>query len=206
MLKTLIVEIKAVTKTLTHGTSKKTATINGRRFYTVSQKKQETKLLAITSLTSDFQNFFTSQLGRKFATNSCLNIPPRFKHVATLHTRLTALFPGIPRWVGTRKVKPIWILLKQETVSGSGISWAICKSAPRSRHRSVFHRPHALPATQPTASKHWRHMSLHYLVKYECRKWHHSEIRIAINDESRGSIAKNFRCDELLSAGERMNF
>ena len=27
----------------------------------------------------------------------------------------------------------IWILLKQEKVSGSGISWAICKSAPRSR-------------------------------------------------------------------------
>ena len=25
--------------------------------------------------------------------------------------------------LGTRKVKPIWILLKQETVSGSGISW-----------------------------------------------------------------------------------
>ena len=33
----------------------------------------------------------------------------------------------------TRKVKPIRILLKQETVSGSGISWAICKSAPHSR-------------------------------------------------------------------------
>ena len=30
-------------------------------------------------------------------------------------------------------VKPIWILLKQETVSGSGISWATCKSAPHSR-------------------------------------------------------------------------
>ena len=29
--------------------------------------------------------------------------------------------------------KPIWILLKQVTVSGSGISWAICKSASRSR-------------------------------------------------------------------------
>jgi len=26
-------------------------------------------------------------------------------------------------------------------------------------------------------------------------KWHHSEIRIAINDESQGSIAKNLRCD-----------
>jgi len=49
------------------------------------------------------------------------------------HTRLTALFPGLPRWAGTRKGKPIWILLKHETVSGSGISWAICKSAPRSR-------------------------------------------------------------------------
>jgi len=49
------------------------------------------------------------------------------------HTCLTALFPGLPRWAGTRKVKPIWILLKQETVSGSGISWAICKSAPHSR-------------------------------------------------------------------------
>ena len=75
-----------------------------------------------------------------------------------------ALCPGLPRWAGTRKeVKPIWILLKQETVSGSGISWAICKSASRSRqitmpapHHSVFYRPDALPAAQPTASKHWR--------------------------------------------------
>ena len=48
-------------------------------------------------------------------------------------------------------------------MSGSGISWAICKSAPRSRqitmpapHYSVFYRPDALPAAQPTASKHWR--------------------------------------------------
>ena len=39
------------------------------------------------------------------------------------HTRrLTAIFPGLPRWAATRKVKPIWILLKQKTVSGSGIS------------------------------------------------------------------------------------
>jgi len=49
------------------------------------------------------------------------------------HTRLAALFSGLPRWAGTRKVKPIWILLKQETVSGSEICWAICKFAPRTR-------------------------------------------------------------------------
>jgi len=38
------------------------------------------------------------------------------------HSRLTALCLGLPGWAGTRKVKPIWILLKQETVSGNGIS------------------------------------------------------------------------------------
>jgi len=54
-------------------------------------------------------------------------------HPTHTHTRLTALFLGLPGWAGTRKVKPIWILLKQETVSGSCISWAICKSTPRSR-------------------------------------------------------------------------
>ena len=80
------------------------------------------------------------------------------------HNRLMALSPGLPGWASTRKVKPIWILLKQETVSDVGISWAICKSAPRSRqittpapHHSVFYRPDALPAAQPKASKHWRH-------------------------------------------------
>ena len=94
------------------------------------------------------------------------------------HTRLTALCPGLLGWAGTRKVKPIWILLKQETMSGSGISWAICKSAPRSRQittpacHSVFYRPDALPAAQPTSSKHWRQVML-CLVKplNECKLW-----------------------------------
>jgi len=70
-------------------------------------------------------------------------------------------FPGLSGSAGTRKVKPIWILLKQETVSGSGISWAICKSAPCSRqismpapHHAVFYRLDSLPAAQPTVSKH----------------------------------------------------
>ena len=46
-------------------------------------------------------------------------------------------------------------------MSGNGISWAICKSVPHSRqismpapHHSVFYRLDALPAAQPTASKH----------------------------------------------------
>ena len=53
------------------------------------------------------------------------------------HTRLLALFSGLPRCAGTRKVKPICILLKQETVSDSGVSWAICKSATHSRQITV---------------------------------------------------------------------
>jgi len=42
-------------------------------------------------------------------------------------------------------------------------------------------------------------------------KWHHSKMRIAINDESQTGIAKNLRCNELLYytfiihfAGERI--
>jgi len=54
-------------------------------------------------------------------------------------------------------------------------------------------------------------MSLPYLVKYECQKWHRSEICIVINDKSEGITAKHLRCDELLYytfiiqyAGERI--
>ena len=101
-------------------------------YYTVSQKKTRHQTLGhnFTDYYPIF-NFFTIRLGSKFATNSCLNIPPCFKHVT------------------------LWNM--------------------------------------------------------NAEKWHHSKIRIAINDESQGSIAKNFRCDESLyytfiihSAGERI--
>jgi len=92
-------------------------------------------------------------------------------------------FPGLPRWAGTRKVKPIWNLPKQETVSGSGISWAICKSAPHSRqtttpapHHSVFYRPDVLPAAQPTASKHWRLQSTEHCWILPANVWQVIEV------------------------------
>jgi len=78
--------------------------------------------------------------------------------ICITHTRLKALCPGLPRSAGTRQVKPIWILLEQETVSGSGISRAICKTAPRSRqitmpapHYSVFLQA-GCPSCRPTNS------------------------------------------------------
>jgi len=82
----------------------------------------------------------------------------------------SGICPGPPGWAlsryqkgKTRKVKTNLGLLEQETVSGSGICWAICKSAPHPRQphqhptTQFFYRPDALPAAQPTASKHWRH-------------------------------------------------
>jgi len=77
----------------------------------------------------------------------CSNLANCYIHTY-IHTYIHPFngpLPGLPGSAGTRKVKPIWVLLKQETVSGSDISWAICKSAPRSRqittqapHHSVF--------------------------------------------------------------------
>ena len=57
-------------------------------------------------------------------------------------------------------LKPIWILLKQETVSGSGISWAICKSAlrfrqitmPAPRHSVFTDRMPFMPLSQQRQS------------------------------------------------------
>jgi len=56
-------------------------------------------------------------------------------------------------WVSQyQKGKTNLDLLEQEIMSGSGISWAICKSAPHPRHittpashHSGFYRPDALP-------------------------------------------------------------
>ena len=92
-----------------------------------------------------------------------------------IHTRFTALFPGLPGWASTRKVKAILILLKQETVSGSGVSWAICKSVPSSRqittpapHHSVFYRLDAHPATQPCLHSASRDVSTVLLGRWHC--------------------------------------
>jgi len=54
-------------------------------------------------------------------------------HIRLWPSRLCLELPGelVP--------EPIWILLKQETASGSGISWAMCRSAlcPRHSHTSI---------------------------------------------------------------------
>ena len=56
-------------------------------------------------------------------------------------------------------------------MSGSGISWVICKSAPNSRkitmpepYHSIFYRPDALPAAQSKVSKHWRRYTNLFII------------------------------------------
>jgi len=49
------------------------------------------------------------------------------------NTHLTALFQDNPGEPVPVRENQSGFSLKQETVSGSGISWAICKSASRSR-------------------------------------------------------------------------
>jgi len=83
-------------------------------------------------------------------------------------------------------------------VSSSGISWAICKSASRSRqmttttpHHSFFYRLDALPAAQPTASKHWRDKKHwrdikrdHLVMIIMTRKWQRRPYKNSMTCES----------------------
>jgi len=111
-----------------------------------------------TTAPTPHHTIFTRRMLFPMPIQQCQSTEGSSTHTHThTHTHpFNSPFPGLPGWAGTRKVKPIWILLKQEIVSGSGISWAICKSTPCSSqitmpapHHSVFYRPDALPVAQP---------------------------------------------------------
>jgi len=75
-------------------------------------------------------------------------------------TRVSRYHKGKTKKVKTKKVKTNLDLLEQEIVrKGSGICWAICKSAPHAdNHANIpplcfFYRPDALPDAQPTAAR-----------------------------------------------------
>jgi len=95
------------------------------------------------------------------STTHCASVElPRPCHTSLTAARYTSLkvvlLPFtqhlIPRWSGCATAA----YAKER----SGISWAICRSAPwpihttmQASHHSLFYRPDALPATQPTTSK-----------------------------------------------------
>ena len=119
-------------KDIPHNTSFRASLAHYYLLYSPSHSSQKKTLRSLYSCL--LMSLCTKhQIGR--------HIPVLFVNIIqTSHTQCNGSFSGT-----TRKVKPIWILLKQETASGSGISWAICKSASRSRqitmpspHHSVF--------------------------------------------------------------------
>jgi len=81
-------------------------------------------------------------------------------------------------WVSLhQKGTLFWIILEQEVM---GWQWhqldhmqIICTSLQTDNHTSTsalsFYRPDALPATQPTVSKHWN--STWHKVRFLCPDW-----------------------------------
>ena len=69
--------------------------------HTLSVKKQDTKLLPITSPNANrfSKTNFNDRLGGKFATKSCLNIPPHLNCVATLPCEISMLKKRRPQEV-----------------------------------------------------------------------------------------------------------
>jgi len=90
---------------------------------------------------------------------------PRYYHFSSVHeTRIRTQkhpFYGpldfVRDYPGKLLPEPMWILLKQETMSVSGISWAIYKSAPHRRQITmpVFIQAGCPSCCSTTASKHW---------------------------------------------------
>ena len=86
------------------------------------------------------------------------------------HTRLMALFLDYPGQLSERWNQSGFYWSKRQWV-------AVASAGPyalRSRqittplpHRSVFYRPDALPAAQPTASKHWKAYFLKFVTLYK---------------------------------------
>jgi len=98
------------------------------------------------------------------------------------HTHTHVQRPFVWDYLDKRKNKCGFYWSKRQWVAVV-ISWAICKSEPRSRpiatpapHHLVVYRPDALPATQPMASKHWRQSTISIqtiVIPHESDpKWH----------------------------------
>jgi len=118
-----------------------------------------------------------------------------------IHTRLTALFLGLPRWAGTRKVKTYLDFTEARDSEWQWHQLALCKSAPCFRqtttpapHHSVFYRPDANQQHQSTEGNYiffrWNYMPVlrRFGVtewKPSCRKQILLTVKVEIRDVKR---------------------
>jgi len=95
-----------------------------------------------------------------------LNDWSKYRHTTynTHHNRFTALFLGPTGWAGARR--ELLDFMVQEEINrgrhtdhpaGRHSIWTNQCPPPPSLH--IFNRPDALPAAQPTVSKHWRQLT-----------------------------------------------
>jgi len=106
--------------------------------------------------------FGTWELATFVVRPSCCCAPSRQQQQQQQHP-FSGPSSGTTRISWYQKGKTNLDLLEQETVSGNGISWAIMQicisfqtdNDASTHHPVCFYRPDALPAAQPTASKHW---------------------------------------------------
>ena len=96
------------------------------------------------------------------ASNQLYPVKPTYIHTHT-HTHLfNGPFSGTIQVSRYQNGKTNLDFSEARNSEWQGISWAIHKAVPAYRqittpapHHSVFYRPDALPAAQPTASKHY---------------------------------------------------
>ena len=118
--------------------------------------------------------------------------PSAILQLPTTHTHLfSGPFSRTTRVSRYQKGKPIWILLKQETVSGSGISWAMCKSAPRPRQYGLLscncNCNWGICITPPTGKARAHHKAI--ISLYTAVHRLNGTERFPVDDEKRWSIA-----------------
>ena len=117
------------------------------------------QLIATNTFTADPKWPFYSLLPHllTLSTYDNLGFIHTDSHAFTLHVIFLFIKSCNQLLAGTSKVKAIWILLKQETVNGIGISWVMCKSAPCSRQTTTPAPHHCFlqagcPSCRPTNS------------------------------------------------------
>ena len=89
------------------------------------------------------------------------------------HNRFTALFPGPPGWAGARRELLDFMLQgkinrDRNTDHPAGRHSIRTNQCPPHHPPHIFYRPDALPAAQPTVSKHWRWRNS---IKWSHRVW-----------------------------------
>jgi len=91
----------------------------------VSQKKQDTILLSVTSPNVNrFQNSFTVRLSRKFVTKTYLNTPPHPKRVATLPYEISMTLYTTAATKKRRCSKMSYMISSQSVTDGVSLSFS----------------------------------------------------------------------------------